>query len=42
MKFWKKRTDDQMSVRELWDRERAQAMTPAQRAEIDAIFARYA
>jgi len=38
----KKMTDDQMSVRQLWDRERARAMTPAERAEIDAMFARYA
>ena len=40
MRFWKK-TDDTLSVRQMWDRERAQALTPAERAEIDAIFARY-
>ena len=40
MKFWKK-TDDALSVRQMWDRERDQAMTPAERAEIDAIFSRY-
>ena len=38
----KKMTEDQMSVRQLWDRERSRAMTPAERAEIDAMFARYA
>lgn len=42
MKFWKKQAGEPMSVRQMWDRERARAMTPAERAEIDAIFARYA
>ena len=42
MKFWKKRSDEPMSVRQMWDRERARALTPTERAEIDAIFARYA
>jgi hypothetical protein len=42
MKFWKKQGDEPKSVRQMWDQERARAMTPAERAEIDAIFARYA
>ncbi len=33
---------DTETVRQMWDRERAQALTPAHRAEIDAIFSRYA
>jgi hypothetical protein len=37
-----KKTDAELSFRQLWDRERARAMTPAERAEVDAIFARYA
>lgn len=53
MKFpaihWLGRSDDTgvvddkaLTVRQLWDRERAHALTPAHRAEIDAIFSRYA
>ena len=42
MRFWKKRTDADLSVRQMWDRERERAMTPAERSEIDAIFSRYA
>lgn len=38
----KKKAQDELSFRQLWDRERERAMTPAERAEIDAIFARYA
>lgn len=34
-------TEAEMTVRQMWDRERAQALTPAHRAEIDAIFSRY-
>ena len=37
-----KRDDDELTLRQLWDRERERAMTPAERAEIDAIFSRYA
>lgn len=29
------------SIRRTWDTERANAMSPSHRAEIDAIFARY-
>lgn len=29
------------SIRRTWDRERARAMSPSHRAEIDAIFSRY-
>jgi hypothetical protein len=28
-------------IRRTWDRERARAMSPSHRAEIDAIFSRY-
>ncbi len=38
----KKQTETEMTFRQLWDRERERAMTPAERAEIDAIFSRYA
>lgn len=38
----KKKDQDELSFRQLWDRERERAMTPAERAEIDAIFSRYA
>jgi len=38
----KKMNDTKMSLHQMWDRERARAMTPAERDEIDAIFARYA
>ena len=38
----KKQTESELTFRQLWDRERERAMTPAERAEIDAIFARYA
>jgi hypothetical protein len=38
----KKQNDGEMTFHQLWDRERERAMTPAERAEIDAIFARYA
>lgn len=38
--FTKKKSEP--SVRQMWDRERAKALTQAERAEIDAIFARYA
>jgi hypothetical protein len=38
----KKKDDSELTFRQLWDRERNRAMTPAERAEIDAIFARYA
>ncbi|MGI9197120.1 MAG: hypothetical protein ACR2KE_06620 [Candidatus Nanopelagicales bacterium] len=31
----------QASIRQIWDRERAKAMSPSHRAEIDAIFSRY-
>jgi hypothetical protein len=37
-----KKDDAELTFRQLWDRERARAMTPAERAEVDAIFARYA
>jgi hypothetical protein len=37
--------DDQVSARRQihreWDRQRARAMTPSERAEIDAIFSRH-
>ena len=36
------RSAQEPSIYELWDAERAKAMTPAQRAEIDAIFSRQA
>lgn len=32
---------DQGRIQRDWDRERARALTPSERAEIDAIFARY-
>lgn len=35
------RADSNLSVRQMWDREREAARTPAEKAEIDAIFARY-
>lgn len=38
----KKHTDAELTFRQLWDRERDRAVTPAERAEIDAIFSRYA
>ncbi|MFZ8909520.1 MAG: hypothetical protein ACO3JT_02105 [Candidatus Nanopelagicales bacterium] len=38
----KKKSDNDLTFRQLWDRERSRAMTPSERAEIDAIFARYA
>ena len=38
----KKQNDADMTFRQLWVRERVRAMTPAERAEIDAIFSRYA
>lgn len=38
----KKHNDAELTFRQLWDRERERAMTPAERAEIDAIFSRYA
>lgn len=38
----KKKAEADLTFRQLWDRERERAMTPAERAEIDAIFARYA
>jgi hypothetical protein len=38
----KKKADNDLTFRQLWDRERSRAMTPSERAEIDAIFARYA
>ena len=38
----KKRSDDELTLRQLWDRERERAMTASERAEIDAIFSRYA
>lgn len=38
----KKKSEGDLSFRQLWDRERDRAMTPAERAEIDAIFSRYA
>ncbi len=38
----KKKDQDELSLRQLWDRERERAMTPAERSEIDAIFSRYA
>lgn len=38
----KKKSGNDLTFRQMWDRERARAMTPAERAEIDAIFARYA
>ena len=38
----RKKDDSDLTVRQLWDRERERALTPAERAEIDAIFARYA
>jgi hypothetical protein len=38
----KKKQQTDLTFRQLWDRERERAMTPAERAEIDAIFARYA
>ena len=34
--------DAELTLRQMWDRERERAMTPAERAEIDAIFSRYA
>ncbi|MFM9133834.1 MAG: hypothetical protein ACKOT0_00100 [bacterium] len=34
--------DDGLTIRQMWDRERALALTPAHRAEIDAIFSRHA
>lgn len=40
--FGRKKHDSQLTFRQLWDRERERAMTPAERAEIDAIFSRYA
>ncbi|MEY3733040.1 MAG: hypothetical protein RL347_399 [Actinomycetota bacterium] len=40
--FGRKKRDQELSLRQMWDRERERAMTPAERAEIDAIFARYA
>jgi hypothetical protein len=40
--FGRKKQDSELSLRQMWDRERERAMTPAERAEIDAIFARYA
>ncbi|MEY4171187.1 MAG: hypothetical protein RLZ94_2260 [Actinomycetota bacterium] len=38
----KKHNESELTFRQLWDRERERAMTPAERAEIDAIFSRYA
>jgi hypothetical protein len=38
----KKKAENDLTFRQLWDRERVRAMTPSERAEIDAIFARYA
>ena len=38
----KKQTDAALTVRQLWDRERERAMTPAERTEIDALFSQYA
>lgn len=38
----RKKTDDELTFRQLWDRERERAATPAERAEIDAVFARHA
>ena len=38
----KKQTDADLTVRQLWDRERERAMTPAERTEIDALFSQYA
>ena len=40
--FGRQKRDDELTLRQLWDRERTRAMTPAERAEIDAIFSRYA
>lgn len=37
----KKQADADLTVRELWDRERARAVTSAERAEIDALFSQY-
>lgn len=37
----KKINDENLSLHQLWDRERERAMTPAEREEIDAIFSRY-
>ena len=42
MKFWKKQSEGELSLRQMWDREREKALTPSERAEIDAIFSRYA
>ena len=38
----KKQTDADLTVRQLWDRERERAMTPAERTEIVALFSQYA
>ena len=38
----RKKSENDLTFRQLWDRERELAMTPSERAEIDAIFARYA
>jgi hypothetical protein len=38
----RKKTEDDLTFRQLWDRERERAMSASERAEIDAIFARYA
>ncbi len=37
----RKNRDENLSLHQLWDRERDRAMTPAEREEIDAIFSRY-
>ncbi|MEY2964538.1 MAG: hypothetical protein ACO3JT_03610 [Candidatus Nanopelagicales bacterium] len=41
MTWLRPRADRQESIRRTWDRERARAMSPSHRDEIDAIFSRY-
>lgn len=43
MSFRKKQSgEEHLTVQQIWDRQRAQAQTSAELAEIDAVFARYA
>ena len=41
MSWLKPKPGNPESIRRTWDRERARAMSPSHRAEIDAIFSRY-
>lgn len=41
MTWLRPRPDRPASIRRTWDRERARAMSPSHRDEIDAIFSRY-